>query len=165
MRLFPTMAMTTAAVVLAGSAWAAGSMESFLPKAIQGNLAEIQMGKLAQAKGNTQEVRDFGQKLVTDHTAANQEAVALAAKAGVTVPTAPSDDQQDDYNSLNKKVGADFDKQFLSDMESAHKDAISLYEDESAEKHDGAVQAYAASTLSTLRSHLATIQTLQKMKK
>ena len=64
--------------------------QRFITKAIEGNLAEIQMGQLAQQKADSDGVRSFGQQLVTDHTAANRSATSVANKLGVTPPTEPS---------------------------------------------------------------------------
>ncbi|MBI1309530.1 MAG: DUF4142 domain-containing protein [Proteobacteria bacterium] len=150
---FAMMAM--AATVVAGSVWAEGSTETFLKSAIQDNLAEIQMGQMAQQKGQTPMVRALGKQIEVDHSAANGQAVALAIKAGIAVPTAPNKDQQADITKLSKYSGATFDKMFVERMEDGHKNAIAMFEDEAGNKDDGAVATFATGTLPTLRQHLA----------
>lgn len=154
--------LVLAGVALAAGAWAEGSKESFLAAAMQGNLAEIQAGQLAESKGYSQGVKDFGRQLVSDHTAANQQAVTLAKAAGVPVPTAPNKDQQAGYNKLTKYNGKAFDRHFVDMMREGHKDTIALFEDEATRTDDGDVQAFAVQTLPTLRSHLSMVESLEK---
>ena len=49
----------------------AGS-QKFLKEAIEGNFAEVEMGKLSQKQGASEDVRAFGQMLEKDHSDANQ---------------------------------------------------------------------------------------------
>src|SRR5918998_3336788 len=70
--------------------------QTFMTKAIEGNLAEVAMGQLAQKQGESDAVRSFGQKLVADHSAANQKAASIASQIGVAPPTEPSKKHQSD---------------------------------------------------------------------
>ena len=90
--------------------------QKFLTEAIQGNYAEVEMGKLAQQKGQSEAVKSFGQMLVTDHSAANEKAIAAAKQMGVTPPSGPSDKQKADHDKMAKMSGADFDRSFARDM-------------------------------------------------
>jgi putative membrane protein len=65
--------------------------KTFITKAIQGNLAEVQMGQLAQEKSQNSDVKAFGQQLVTDHNDANSTATAIANGLGVIRPPHASD--------------------------------------------------------------------------
>jgi putative membrane protein len=84
--------------------------KAFITKAIQGNLAEVQMGQLAQEKSQNNDVKAFGQQLVTDHNDANSKATAVANDLGVTAPQEPSKKQKADYDKLSKVSGDAFDK-------------------------------------------------------
>ena len=64
--------------------------QTFITKAIEGNLAEVQMGQLAQEKGASEGVRSFGQTLQHDHAAGAQKATAVATQLGVNPPTEPN---------------------------------------------------------------------------
>src|SRR5919198_3213737 len=80
-----------AALLVSGSAWAQDkASQSFLTEAIQGNLAEVQMGQLAQKNGSSDAVKQFGQMLVKDHSESNQKAMSVARSMGVTPPTSPT---------------------------------------------------------------------------
>ena len=59
--------------------------QTFFNQASQANLAEIAAGKLAETKGNAK-VKSLGKQMVTDHTTAQNELVALAKKETVTIP-------------------------------------------------------------------------------
>src|SRR4051812_24885055 len=128
------IAIMVAALFLAGSkvVLAGQSDEDFIKTAIGINLAEIQTGQLAQKNGSTAGVREFGAMLVRDHTASNQEAVALAEKHNVTAPNAPSDEDQKMYQDLTGKREVEFNKTFLQDMVDGHQKAVKLFTDESS---------------------------------
>src|SRR5918993_259542 len=86
---FSTVA-ATAWLCLFSVAWSADkATEKFLKEAIEGNLAEVQIGELAQQQGESEAVRSFGKQLATDHGNANQNATAIAAEVGVTPRTSP----------------------------------------------------------------------------
>jgi putative membrane protein len=140
------------------------SDQTFVKDAIQANLAEVQLGQLAQQKGASDGVRQFGTMLATDHAANNQDATALAQSLNVTPPTAPSASQKRDYDRLAKLSGAKFDQAFAKDMVSDHKKDISQFSKEAKSK-DTQVAGYAAKTLPDLQKHLQTAQTLQSQTK
>src|SRR5262245_42103812 len=58
----------------------------FYQKAAEGGIAEVEAGKLAQLKGTSEEVRDFGAMMVEDHTKANNRLSKLADDKGVKLP-------------------------------------------------------------------------------
>ena len=148
------IAMVGAVAIAAPAVWAEGSTETFMKTAIEGNLAEIQLGKLAQVKGTTDDVRALGKTLETDHAQANMNAVKTAAAVGVEVPTRPSNAQQAAYKKLAKLTGGKFDKEFIAEMVDDHKDDVKAYEAESAKTEDGEVASYARATLPVIQGHL-----------
>jgi putative membrane protein len=152
--------MAVVLAVLSGSptfAQDAGS-QKFLKEAIEGNFAEVEMGKLAQKQGASEGVRAFGQMLEKDHSDANKNATTVANSVGMTAPTAPNKKQKADYDKMSKLSGAKFDKEFAAHMVADHKKDIKEYE-KAAKKQD-AVGNYAKETLPTLRKHLETAQSL-----
>jgi putative membrane protein len=134
--------------------------KTFITKAIQGNLAEVQMGQLAKEKSQNSDVKAFGQQLMTDHNDANAKATGVAKDLGVTPPEEPSKKQKADYDKLSKLSGDAFDKQFAKHMVMDHKKDISEYQADSKKKDPTA--SYASDTLPTLQKHLEMAQSLTK---
>ena len=134
--------------------------KTFITKAIQGNLAEMQMGQLAQEKSQNSDIKAFGQQLAADHKDANSKATAIANDIGVTAPEEPSKKQKADYDKLSKQSGDGFDKQFIKHMVMDHEKDISEYMADSKKKDPTA--SYASDTLPTLKKHLETAQSLTK---
>jgi putative membrane protein len=81
------------------------------------NTADIETGAVAEKRGSTKEVRDFGAMLARDHKMVRQQGRDLAAKLGVT-PTPPKDDRSAKDHAaalarLRSLEGAEFDREFL----------------------------------------------------
>lgn len=132
--------------------------EKFITQAIQGDLAEIQMGKLAQQKGGNDKVKQFGQRLVSDHSADLQKAKSVAQSMGMTPPTSPSAKQKSDYQKMSKLSGTKFDRQFARDMVQDHTKDISKFKRES--KMSGPAANYAKEALPVLEKHLQIARSL-----
>jgi putative membrane protein len=134
--------------------------QTFIKNAMQGNLAEIDVGKLAQEKGQNDAVKKFGVMLTKDHSAANVKATEVAGQLNVTPPSGSSLTQKATYAKLKMLSGSSFDKSFAKSMVSDHESDIKEYEKQ-AQKTDAA-GAFAKETLPTLKKHLQEAQQLQK---
>jgi putative membrane protein len=148
------------AVFLASAAYAAEKpSQAFLKKAIEGNHAEIQMGQLAQQKGQNDNVKKFGQMLADDHSAANQKAIDAAKSMGVTPPDGPNAKQKADYEKMSKMSGAQFDRGFATHMVADHEKDIAEYK--KAAKQADAAGDYAKREIDVLQKHLDTAKSLR----
>jgi putative membrane protein len=127
---------------------------SFYKKAAEGGLFEVDAGNQAQTKANDQRVKDFGNMLVTDHTAANQQLQSLAASKGITLPTSASVGQMAEKAKLDVLTGDTYDKSFLRGQIKAHQQTIALFQKEIGSGQDADAKAFATSTLPTLKKHL-----------
>jgi putative membrane protein len=147
------VSLAAALMCSAAGAWAQGkadkAAQTFITKAIQGNLAEVAMGQLAQKQGESNEVRSFGQQLVTDHTAGAQKATSVANQLGVTPPSEPSKKQVSDHHKMAKMSGAAFDRAFAQHMVADHRKEIAEHR-KAAKMKNEAVASYATATLPTL---------------
>lgn len=132
--------------------------DMFMKQAMQGDMAEIQMGKLAQEKGGDQKVKDFGQTLVNDHQENLDKAKSLALTIGMTPPEAVSAEQKATYTQLSKLSGRQFDRDFAQHMVQDHRKEISAFERES--KKSGDVASFAQDTLPVLKKHLETAESI-----
>ena len=170
-RLMLSVSLAAALMCAAPGAWAQGKMDkaakpdkaaqTFMMKAIQGNLAEVSMGQLAQKQGESAGVRSFGQQLVTDHSAANTRATAVAGQMGMTPPSEPSKKAQSDAAKMAKMSGAAFDRAFARHAVADHKKDVADYRKAARMKND-AVAAYATETLPVLEKHLEAAQALSQ---
>src|SRR5262249_6164904 len=122
--------------------------QKFLKEAIEGNLAEVQMGQLAEKNGKSDGVRSFGQMLQKDHSEANQKATAAANQMGMSPPSEPNSKQKAMYDKMSKLSGDKFDREFAKHMVTDHKKDIKEYENEA--KRDDAAGTYAKEALPTL---------------
>ena len=132
---------------------------SFMKKAAIGGMAEVELGQLAQQKGTGAQVKEFGARMVQDHSKANDELKQLASAKGVTLPTALDSKNQKVMERLQKMSGAAFDRAYMSDMVADHKEDIADFQKESQGGKDADVKAFAAKTLPTLQDHLKMAQT------
>ena len=130
----------------------------FIKNAIEGNYAEIDAGKLAEQKGNSEAVKQYGAMLVKDHSEANEKAKQVASQLGVDPPTGSSVTQKAAYLKWKVLSGNSFDRTFASDMVKDHEADIKEFQTE-AKKSDPA-GTFAQQTLPTLQKHLQEAQTL-----
>jgi len=132
----------------------------FIEEAAAGGLAEVQLGKLAQQKSQSTQVKDFGARMVQDHGKANDELKAIADSKGVQVPAAPDKSHQKDVDKLSKLSGAQFDREYAAHMLSDHRKDVSEFRKEADQAKDSDVKAFAGKTLPTLQEHLTLAQNL-----
>ncbi len=162
MKFFPLMAI--AVIALPTFAFAASQREDsqeFLKDLHTGNSAEIAIGKLAEKKGASQGVRDFGKRLVTDHKEFDQKVIELAEKEDMDLGKTKLDkDQRDLERKLQNASGKEFDRIFIEGMTSDHKKEIEKVR--TAELDNPRAQKLARDALPTLEEHYAIAEKLAK---
>jgi putative membrane protein len=131
----------------------------FVEEAAQGGMAEVELGRLAASKASDPDVKAFGQRMVDDHSKANDQLKTVAASKGVTLPTALKGDMKALHDKLSKTSGAEFDKMYMSHMVKDHQKDVKEFEKESTSGKDADVKQFASTTLPTLREHLQMAQT------
>jgi putative membrane protein len=144
----------------AGMAAASSQDSNFMMDAAMAGLMEVELGRMATTQGSSDAVKQFGQRMVDDHSRANTELMQLASSKGATLPTAIDDKHQKDIAKFSKLSGADFDKAYSKQMLSDHNKAVSLFEKESTKGTDPELKSFAAKTLPTLQEHLQIVKSL-----
>lgn len=134
---------------------------AFATKAAQGGIAEVKLGQLAVEKASSPDVKAFGQKMVDDHTKANDNLKSIASAENMTLPSDINAKDQAEYNKLSQLSGADFDKAYVKDMVKDHEMDIKDFQKEANKGKDSQLKSFASSTLPTLQSHLDSIKSLQ----
>jgi putative membrane protein len=160
------LAAAALSVAMMGSAFAEVSKkdQDFLTKAAAGGMYEVEAGKLAQQKGTAPEVKSYGEMLVKDHSAANEELKGLAGTKGVALPAALPTDKQARLDKIGRAKA--FDKEFLKEVGlDDHKKDISLFEKASKSADDADVKAFATKTLPVLKAHREHADGLRKSMK
>lgn len=127
--------------------------QKFVMAAANGGMAEVKLGQIAQEKGESQAVKDFGKKMVEDHGKANEKLKTLASSKGITLASDITGEEKEHIEKLSKLSGAEFDKAYTADMIKDHRKDISEFRKESKQGQDADVKAFAAETLPTLREH------------
>jgi putative membrane protein len=130
----------------------------FMKTAAMGGMEEVELGKLAAQKASSQDVKNFGQHMVDDHSKANDQLTQLATQKGVTLPTAMSTMQKHDMDKLSKLSGAAFDSAYVSMMVKDHKKDVADFQKESKSGKDSDLKSWASTTLPTLQDHLKMVQ-------
>lgn len=136
--------------------------QKFIDMAAQTDMVEAHLGQLAANQADSQDVKDYAQTLVADHTADYQQLTALAAKDNLTVPTAIDAAHNKMIAPFEKLKGAAFDTRYAHEMVAGHTEAIGVYTKESTDAQNPDVKAYASATLPTLQKHLDAAKDLAK---
>lgn len=161
MKLLQVIVVGFVSVAASGAALAAvaSADRDFIAKAIKGDNSEIMLGGVAQQQGATPDMRAFGAMLVTDHTKARDQAIAVAHDLGVTPPTGAMAEADAERAKLALLSGASFDREFAKYMVNDHRQDIADFQTEVRNGH-GAAAALARKSLPVLRKHLSAAERL-----
>jgi putative membrane protein len=94
---------------------------AFVSKALEGGMAEVQLGKLAVEKSSNEDIKQFGQKMVDDHTKLGDQMKQVAEQMNVKVPDSLSSKDKSTVAKLQALNGDSFDKAYIKDMVKDHK--------------------------------------------
>lgn len=137
--------------------------QQFVDFAAQTDMVEANLGQLAQNNASSQDVKDYGQMLATDHTNDFSQLHAAAQSASLTVPDAiDSAHNKMMITPMEKMHGAAFDRTYVRDMVAGHTKAIAVYKKEASDAQNDALKTYAQAALPTLQKHLDQAKELEK---
>ncbi len=126
----------------------------FSTASAQGGLSEVELGRLAVQRGSNPAVKSFGQRMIEDHSRANDELKTIATRKNITLPLDMNSDQKATMDKLSKLSGADFDKEYMSDMVKDHEADAKEFEHQANKGTDADIKAFAAKTLPMIQRHL-----------
>jgi len=118
-----------------------------MQKAATGGMMEVDMGAMAQERGASDQVKQFGARMVKDHGMANDELRRIAGAKGVTLPAKPDKSMHRDSQKMAAMSGADFDRAYMKHMVDDHKKDVALFKKAADSSKDGELKAFAAKTL------------------
>jgi putative membrane protein len=124
----------------------------FVSKAAQDGMTEVELGKVALDKSKDAKVREFAQRMVTDHGKANRELASIAKQKGIEAPKKLDTEHQDMVKKLSSQSGEAFDVEYSHHMNMDHTKAIELFE-ATTQSSDADLAGFAKKTLPTLKEH------------
>ncbi len=127
----------------------------FATNAAQGGMAEVKLGQLATEKASSQDVKTFGQRMVDDHSKANDQLKSIASAENMTLPTDIGAKNQALYDKLSGMSGAAFDKAYMKAMVKDHETDVKEFQKEANSGKDPQLKQFASQTLPTLQEHLS----------
>src|SRR4051812_12243096 len=135
----------------------------FLREAGGANLMEVTLGRVAQSRASDTRVRDFGGRMVTDHSNLQQQLTAFTSKYGIGFTPGLSTEQQQDVNRLQGLSGAEFDREYITLMVQDHQKDVAKFEDQSRDADSPRVRELAMQSLPVLQQHLALAQRVAQL--
>jgi putative membrane protein len=157
--------MALGAIPLLAQKKAAMTDQQFVDFAGQTDMAEANLGQLAGTVAASQQVKDYGQTLVTDHTKDFSELHVAAQQANLNVPDAiDAKNNKAMIDPFQKLKGAAFDHRYIQEMIAGHTKAIEIYKKEAADAQNAALKSYAQDALPVLQKHLDDAKSLEKSK-
>jgi putative membrane protein len=139
--------------------------KKFVKNSALGGLTEVELGKLAAQKASSDAVKQFGQRMVDDHSKANDLLKQAAGKSNIEVPAALDSKHQSRIDKLAKLSGPAFDKAYVKDQVKDHEHDVDDFKSEAQNGSDPNVKQFAMQTLPTLQEHLNAVKDLNKSAK
>lgn len=133
--------------------------QAFVAKALEGGMAEVQLGQLAQEKSQSNDVKQFAQKMVSDHSQMGEKWFKPVAKQmGVSVPKGPSKKDKKLIEKLQGLSGQEFDTEYIQAMVKDHKDDLKEFKNEAQMAQDPNVKQIAQQGSTVIQQHLQLIE-------
>jgi len=133
--------------------------QAFVSKALEGGAAEVQLGQLAQEKAQSDDVKQFGKKMVADHTQMGEKWLKPVAKQmGVSEPKGPSKKDKKLIEKLQGLSGQQFDTEYIQAMLKDHKEDLKDFKNEAQMAQDPNVKQIATQGSNIIQQHLQLIE-------
>lgn len=136
------------------------SEKSFVKEAASGGMMEVELGQIAKEKGKSQDVKDFAQRMVTDHGKANDE-LKTAVGGKYELPTKLELKHKTTLEKL-KGTSEDFDRKYAEAMVKDHKKDVEKFRKASKKVKDPELKGWIDKTLPTLEQHLQAAKDMAK---
>jgi putative membrane protein len=130
--------------------------------AARGSMAEVELGKLASEKAAGAQAKQFGERMVQDHTKANDELKSLAQSKNITLPTTIDAKHKATHDRLAKLSGEAFDRAYMQEMVTGHRMMLNMFRKEAQSGKDAEVKAWAAKMVPSVQEHLTMAQSASR---
>jgi putative membrane protein len=135
--------------------------KTFMMKAAQGGMMEVELGKIAQDQATTAKIKAFGTRMVKDHSRANMKLKTVADAQGVTLGDSLDSKHQAMVDNLKGMSGAAFDKAYVDMMVTAHEKDAAAFQKELDSTDDSGLKKWTMRTLKVVHMHLSMIKDIQ----
>jgi len=126
---------------------------NFVKEAASGSMLEVKLGELASQKASNPEVKQFGERMVRDHSMAGERLREIVQAKNVALPEKMERKHQRAYDKLARLSGEEFDRQYMSYMTKDHKKDIDLFRKEADKGKDPDLKSFASQTVQVLEEH------------
>jgi putative membrane protein len=130
----------------------------FMLKAAEGAMAEVELGQLATQKASSPEVKQFGQRMVDDHSKAGDQLKQIASQEGVKLPNTLNAKHAATKSRLEKLSGEAFDRAYIQNMVAYHTKDVGAFKREARAGRDPELKNFASQTAPTIEDHLKQAQ-------
>jgi putative membrane protein len=130
--------------------------QDYVDKASASDMFEIESGRLAEDKAQSDDVKTFARMIVKDHRKSTADLKAAAAKASPPIAVAPALDaeQSADLAALRSAAAADFDRTFLAQQIAAHEKALAMVRAYAGNGDVPSLKEHAAAVAGPIEMHL-----------
>jgi len=135
---------------------------NFIQATAQGGMTEVKLGELASTSGQRDDVKEFGQRMVKDHTSINVNLKALAAQKEVTLPDSLDAKHQAIVDKMSGLSGSDFDSAYIACMIKDHKMDAKAFKTESSATKDTDIKNFVDKTVPVVQEHMKLIAAMNK---
>jgi putative membrane protein len=134
----------------------APSTPDFVQKVAMSDMYEVEAGKIASEKGQSDAVKQFGQHMVEAHTQTTEELKGIVQAQSIKVELPAKLDERHEHliEDLTAAHAEDFDKTYAKQQVNAHEKAEELFEKYAEKGDDAVVKAFAVKTLPVIKQHL-----------
>ena len=158
----PATSSTTGSATAQSGATLTKDEQDLMTKAAQGGLAEVSLGQSAAQKATSPDVKAFAQKMVDEHSKANDQLKQVATTKGVTLPTDTDAEHKAVADKVNAQSGAKFDKAYMDAMVKDHYKTVKELEDASKKVKDPDLKSWLDQTIPVVKQHQSMAHSLDK---
>jgi putative membrane protein len=134
----------------------AGADSEFVTQAAQSGMAEVSRAEAALQKSSSEDVKRYAQKIIDDHTNANNQLKEMAGKKGITLPTEVGSENQSTLDRLSTLSGPNFDSEYMTVEVKEHEKALNLFQNQARNGSDQELKSWAQTMTPHLETHQQT---------
>lgn len=132
--------------------------QAFVRTILESDATEVQLGQLAQQKSQSEDVKQFGQKMIENRKRLDDQLAPLAKELDVSEPKGPSKKDKQEIAKLQALTGPQFDQEYIRVVEKGHEKDVKNFKSEAQSAQDPNVQRAAQLDAPVIEQHLQAIQ-------